>query len=290
MQDYYALLCGIAGSMQLHLARCLQMDGIETYRYLLQKFRRNNSKESKAGLTNYSTILYILGILLSNSAFIWIVLANRFGSANHFTSMYCTGLIVVFLHAYLFGKISIKLRHWAGLLLILAGTALMGKNSMNQPILNFDSVRMISSYLSLSILFLPAALIVANFELNKSINMRGLINGLAAGSLAAFDPVLKNIGQNLHYAEGTWPGNPSGWLVFCSSLIFTTASFLNLQKAFARGLPATVVIPAFNVAFVCLPFLIWKIMLPQYIIKWTFYLAAGIMTSGLYLTRRFAMR
>lgn len=280
-----ALLFGIIGSSQLHLARCLQQEGICSFRNLLSLFRFNRTGvRSSLEVKKNKLLVYLTGLILSNTCFIWIMLANRSGSPGHFTSMYSTGLLITMLYAHLFRKEKFSLNNIIGLILIIGGSVLLGWQSFAFSAVNiFRTTRLILFPVG-SILLLCLGMIVLNLRRN-AFKSSALNLGLSAGSLAACDPILKYIGQGWNETVTMWPQTAAGWLIFLYSILFTTLSFLILQRAFLENIRIHLLIPAFNAGYIGMPWLVWKILDSKFQFNAILFIALLMILTGLHLLR-----
>jgi drug/metabolite transporter (DMT)-like permease len=247
-----AAIFGLAGSLQLHLAKCFQILGIQRY-----KARKQNKPFSLP-------VIYIVGLMLSNFSFLWIILANRFAPAIVFTSMYSSGIVVVIFFAkkYLGEKLTKQI--YIGLFFVLLGTALLSIYTMKSFILNIVESHTLIVY-QIEISFIILAFVIVSFIRKQRI----LINfssslGLFCGMLSGLDAFLKNFAQNYTNQSYFLPQTTTAWGIFLSSLLFSTLAFLISQLAYAKGIKATLFISFFNLGYIGLPILLHKFFQNQW--------------------------
>ena len=248
MNIYLAIIFGIVASFQLHIARCMQISGM---RKLVTTYKKSIFDLPR---------IYIGGLILSNTAFIWIIAANRFAPPAVFTSMYGTGIIIIILYAKNYLNEQIKLQVYYGASLIFAGTLVIGliSDDLSHIIINRKLFLIFALVWVFIVMF--AFLIYFLIKRNQINPLVSLKLGLLCGILGSMDPLLKGIGQTFTDTPHFLPQTSVAWVVFLSSLLFSTAAFIISQWSFAKGVTATTFISAFNSAYIGFPLLFRKLL------------------------------
>ncbi len=269
MNHILAMLFGIIGSIQIHVSKCFQLHGIETLEHIKADWKsiKNGSKPQKKHeleekQKRFKRHIYLTGFLLSNSAFIWIMLANKYAPASYFTSMFGFGMIILLIYAEKILKE--KVTHYAywGAFIIIIGTVLIGLNSPTGNAYSFTRESMKITVFVIAIIMIIIGVLLA-WARKKSPRVVAMAFGFSGGAMSCFDPLFKSIGQSYESVPGLLPSNCTGWIFFITSLFFTTSAFVISQWAFTKNVKATLFIPIFNSVYIVLPMLLMKAVLTE---------------------------
>lgn len=292
MNHILAMLFGIIGSIQIHISKCFQLHGIETLRHFKEDKKVSDTDEDIQSIylelenkkKKFKRHIYLSGIILSNSAFIWIMLANKYAPASYFTSMFGFGMIILLIYAGRILKEKVTHHAYWGALLLIIGMIFIGLNGTSGT-----DYRYTADMVKTTVLIISAVLIITAglmfFTRKKSPNIISLTFGFSGGALACFDPLFKSIGQTYESVPGLLPNNLTGWIFFILSLFFTTSSFIVTQWAFTKNVRATMFIPIFNSVYILFPMVIMKLILPGF--GFTIWGMAGIILIiiGMFIMR-----
>lgn len=257
------LLFGMLFSIQVHLAKALQRQGIEIFEQIKKR------QVVQGGLRK--PVIYTVGVILNNTLFIWSTLAQPYGPPALFSSMFGVGLVFLMIYAAVVLKESINRREVVGATAIILGTLAIGYENvlrgerLDRFTMNLSAFFLIlGAWLTFSVLFI--------FSANRSGNLKimALAYGLLAGSLGGLDPFLKGVGQNYGGASAVIPATTLGNIIFVSSFVIGFLAFVITQIGFARKVRASLLVPAYNAAFIGLP-VFWQLfLLPDYSLTiWT---------------------
>ncbi|GIV63934.1 MAG: hypothetical protein AB1457_14325 [Chloroflexota bacterium] len=251
------LLFGMLFSIQVHLAKALQRQGIEIFEQIKKR------QVVQGGLRK--PVIYTVGVILNNTLFIWSTLAQPYGPPALFSSMFGVGLVFLMIYAAVVLKESINRREVVGATAIILGTLAIGyENVLRGEMLDRFTMNLraffliLGAWLTFSVLFI--------FSANRSGNLKimALAYGLLAGSLGGLDPFLKGVGQNYGGASAVIPATTLGNIIFVSSFVIGFLAFVITQIGFARKVRASLLVPAYNAAFIGLP-VFWQLfLLPDY--------------------------
>lgn len=244
-------------SIQVHLAKALQRQGIEIFEQIKKR------QVVQGGLRK--PVIYTVGVILNNTLFIWSTLAQPYGPPALFSSMFGVGLVFLMIYAAVVLKESINRREVVGATAIILGTLAIGyENVLRGEMLDRFTMNLraffliLGAWLTFSVLFI--------FSANRSGNLKimALAYGLLAGSLGGLDPFLKGVGQNYGGASAVIPATTLGNIIFVSSFVIGFLAFVITQIGFARKVRASLLVPAYNAAFIGLP-VFWQLfLLPDY--------------------------
>jgi len=92
-----AILLGILSTVQMHLAKALERQGIEALNQIRDRIRKTDEPVEK---DIRKPIIYTIGVILHNTGFIYPLLAQRYAPPAVFTSMLGVGLVVLMLYAW----------------------------------------------------------------------------------------------------------------------------------------------------------------------------------------------
>jgi uncharacterized membrane protein len=278
------IVLGILSTTQLHLAKAMQRQGIEVFDRIQARLKRTG--EELPGDARKPAI-YVVGVALNQLEFIYPILAQPYGPPALFTSMFGMGLVALMFYAALVMKESIGRLEVIGSGLIVAGTLTVGVENLWRQ--DYDRFQMDVGAMLTALLIVLGLAILAMVLVYKrgSMNQIGLAFGLSAGALGGLDPFLKGVGQNLGGTPGFLPRTVPGMILFLSSFVIGFLAFATTQVGFARKARASVLVPAYDSAYVVLPVLLQLLLLPSYRLYWTTVLGIGSIVLGIMLMRAF---
>ncbi len=272
-----AMLLGLIFSITFHISRGMQQQGIKTLTFIKENISRKSTsltwKECKPAI-------YLIGVVLSGSGVIWVILAGKFASASYFTSMYGIGLVAMMWYSSKILKEKIDKWEYLGAGILIVGTVLIGIEGMFQPKLNYADINLQSVWWIVGI-FTGISLIALIWIRNHGNPIiKSVIFGIFTGGMVSFDPIFKGIGQNLNHNPGFFPISSLGWTIFLFSLVFTTASFWITQWGFSKNVRAALLIPMHNSLYIAFPIFIQLIALPGYKVTFITILGLLLILSG----------
>jgi multidrug transporter EmrE-like cation transporter len=251
-----AMMLGIIGTVTIHLAKCFQRQGIHHFKESLQD--RSNGDASKRSKT------YLMGILLANSAFFFVIIANRLAPPSYYTSMFGFGLIVLMIYSDKILQEPIRVREYLGTTILVIGTVVLGVEGIRNPLEDFSTIRFPRVWMTLGFFILLAGpMLLYSLKRNNHI-LIGVVFGIITGATASLDPFFKGIGQYMGGSPGFLPSVGHGWFYFMISFLFSTAQFLLTQLGFLRKAHASVLVPIHNCAYIIFPILIQQVAVPDY--------------------------
>ncbi|MFO8029595.1 MAG: hypothetical protein R6U28_07020 [Cyclonatronaceae bacterium] len=236
----FVLVIGILGSSVVHFSQGLMRLAIMR----------------KAGGAVQSRIrwIYIAGVALNFTAPLWMILANRFGPTTLYTSMYAVGLIVLL--AFSCAKLGqeFRSRDLIGVLLLIAGTALLGIDGLGNPVdmSTVNPAPLLVAGLTAVVLVWP----LDRFGRQHDIIPLGMLVGMLGGVFLALDSLLKGVAQYDSGAAAFLPTTGMGLTLFVVSFIGAGLAFGMTQLAHIRSAKASETIAGYDVAYVALPVLI----------------------------------
>ncbi len=262
MNNNLIVLClGIIYTCIIHIARSMQRLGIHSFDNIRDRISRNASRPENQG----KHIIYIMGLIISNSCFIFVMLAGKFGSISYFTAMYGIGMLPMLLFTRFVMKEKSTPLNWLGVIIIIIGCFLMGIAARSTASINMSLVDLRLLVFTLIIIAGVTPLIINWGKKGGHLFRDAMAAGFIAGVIACLDPVLKSTGQNFSQAGSMLPAHPLGWLFFLLSFVATTSSLLISQYAYSRRVNASQFLPHYNVAYVTMPVFIQMVILPGYI-------------------------
>jgi hypothetical protein len=277
-----AILIGVISTIQLHVAKALERQGIEVFEVLRSKIKKNG-EQVEGGIKK--PIIYSLGLILNNTTFIYALVAQRFAPPAIYTSMFGIGLIVLMIYAHKVLQEKITRNLLLGSTAILCGTTILGvENILRKDIDRFamdltPTLILIGIFLILGIFSMLAA-----GRKNNSHLIAGIF-GICCGGYGSLDPFLKGIGQNLSGQPQWVPGSWQGWAIFLPSFLIGFISFALTQVAFAKKAPASLFVPVYNASYILLPLLLQAVLLPSYTLFWSTFIGIGLILLGIFFMR-----
>ncbi|MCS7011187.1 MAG: hypothetical protein N2049_03480 [Anaerolineales bacterium] len=272
------LLLGIISTIQTHLAKALERQGIEVFDQIKAKLQRNGLPV-EGGLKK--PVIYTMGLILNNTLFIWSTLAQPYGPPALFSSVFGIGLVFLMVYASTVLKEQINRREIAGAAAIILGTLAIGyENITRATTLDRFNMNLTSFFLALSawLTFSIVFIVIANRS--RDLRLIAVAFGLLSGGLGSLDPFLKGVGQNYGGQSGILPSNVLGGVIFASSFVIGFLAFLVTQIGFAKKVRASLLVPAYNAAFIALPVFWQLILLPDYHLTWLTLASLGLILYG----------
>jgi drug/metabolite transporter (DMT)-like permease len=265
------LLLGIVSTIQTHLAKALERQGIEVFDQLRAKLQKGG-RAVEGGLKK--PVIYTVGLILNHTVFVWSILAQPHGPPALFSSVFGVGLVFLMVYARVVLKERISGLETAGAGAILAGTLVIGLESISRPEIDRFGMDLTAMLGVLSAwLIVSLAAVVAAYRA-KDLRALALTCGLLAGGLGSLDPFFKGIGQNYGGQPGLLPSSAVGAAIFGASFVLGFLAFVVTQAAFAQKVHASLLVPALNAAYIGLPILLQVFLLPDYSLSWL--TAAGL--------------
>ncbi|MCK4238344.1 MAG: EamA family transporter [Candidatus Lokiarchaeota archaeon] len=238
---FLGILFGLFNTIQLHLAKGMERYGIDI-------FSRDKSLKEKGK----KPLIYVIGIILNYTLFIYQILGNAFSTATVFSSVFGIGVIILMIFSKYILKEKIKKIEYIGAVLIIIGTIVVGYtlfeleiyyqdiglNQSNINWVNFIIVMIIFSGIFIVFLFISAKTTIAV----------SLIFGLVAGACGGIDNTLKHLGMIEGFTLHIFL-NPIFLLSFLSGFF----AFLITQWGFAKKAKASKLVPSYNSLYILLP-------------------------------------
>lgn len=251
---FLGILFGLFNTVQLHLAKGMERYGIETF-----------SREKTLKEKGKKPLIYLVGLILNNTLFIYQFLGNTFSTATIFSSVFGVGLVVLLLFSKYYIKENIKRIEYVGALLILIGTIVVGytlfelelqyeEMGIDQSQINLDMFWMIN------LIFLIAFTVLIIFSAKTSTAV-SLIFGLVSGGCGGIYLVF----LHLNFAQGMTISSFLN-LFFILSFVPSLGAFLLTQWGFAKKAKASKLVPAYNSLYILIPLFVEFIIIEGTII------------------------
>jgi drug/metabolite transporter (DMT)-like permease len=270
------ILIGIADTVQLHLAKSMQRQGIEIFDQIRAKIKKEHLEiEGKVK----KPVIYLVGLVLNNIEPIWLIVANLFGVYPALvTSMFGVGLVVLMVYSVKVLHEPVNRREATGAVVIIGGTLVLGVEAFFRPEYDEAGISTGASYLFAAAFTAVAVAIIIIASRTRNARTMGFAFGIAAGGFGGQDIIFKMLGQNDM-------NSIVGWLVFASSFIIAFFAFFFTQLGFARKAPASVLVPAYDATYVLVPILFQALLLPGFQIWPSTVLGAATVVAGIALMR-----
>ena len=272
------LLLGIISTIQTHLAKALERQGIEVFEQIKAKLQRSG-QPVEGGLKK--PVIYTIGVALNNTLFIWATLAQPYGPPALFSSMFGVGLVFLMVYAAAVLKERITRREMAGAAAIVLGTLAIGyENIARADTMDRFTMDLDALFLALGIWLVLSLAFVVTASRSRDLRLIALALGLLAGGFGSLDPFFKGVGQNYGGPSGFLPSNAIGTVIFSASFVIGFLAFVVTQIGFAKKVRASLLVPAYNAAFIGLPVL-WQVLLLQgYRLSWLTALGLALILAG----------
>lgn len=253
---------GIISSIQVHLAKALERQGIEALEQLGARLKKGGQPVEGG---RKKPVIYTIGVVLNNTLFIWSVTAQPYGPPALFSSMFGVGLVFLMVYAATVMKEKIGPREIIGAAAIVPGTLVIGYENISQGA-TMDRFTMnlslfllaVGLWVAISLMFISAA------TRSRNLRLIAAAFGQLAGGMGSLEPFLKGVGQNYGGPSGILPSNAVGGAIFASSFVIGFLAFVVTQIGFAKKAPASLLVPVYNAAYIGLPVLWQTILLPAY--------------------------
>lgn len=256
------LLLGIFSTIQTHLAKVLERQGIEVFEQI--KARLQKSGGTVEGRLKMP-VIYTVGLVLNNTLFIWSTLAQPYGPPALFSSMFGVGLVFLMIYAAAVLKERINRWEMAGAAAIVLGTLAIGYENISRAgTMDRFTMNLPAFFLALGIWLAFSLAFVFGASRSRNLSLVALAFGLLAGGFGSLDPFFKGVGQNYGGQSGFLPSNAIGTAIFAASFLIGFLAFLVTQIGFAKKVRASLLVPAYNAAFIGLPVLWQVFLLPGY--------------------------
>lgn len=272
------ILLGLISTLQTHLAKALERQGIEVFEQIKARLQGTGS-QAPGGVKK--PLIYTIGFALNHTVFLWAVLAQPYGPPALFSSMFGMGLVFLMIYAAVVLREPVTRREAAGAGLIVLGTLIIGaENVLRAGGDRFDMdlnamFAVLAVWLVLGLTFLALA------SRSRRLDLIALAYGLFAGGLGSLDPFLKGVGQSHGGHPALLPSSLIGAILFGASFVIGFLAFLVTQFGFARKVRASLLVPAYNVSFITLPVILQAFLLPKYELFWSTPLALGLIIGGI---------
>ena len=275
---WLVILLGAISTIQIHLAKALERQGIDALDIIAKKSKRRGQK-GEVPRKNY--IVYFIGLLLNNTVFIYhLFIVPLGGTTAVYTSMYGVGLLVLLLYSAKVLKEPLSRQEWIGALAIFLGTTIIGIEGLRRPPFDMGWIDFNRTIVLICfVLVFSAILIYISFR-NGSKHIIALGFGFGAGIFGALDPLLKGIGQTHGGGSMLVPLSTLGWIVFVTSYIIGFISFLIVQWGFYLRTRANILVPMYNASYIALPVIVQVMLLPGYSIYLSTVLGLGFIIFG----------
>ncbi len=256
------LLFGTISTIQTHLAKALERQGIEVFDQIRAKLTKSG-QPVEGGLRK--PIIYTIGLILNNTLFIWPILAQPYGPPALFSSVFGLGLVFLMAYAAAVMKEKITCREAVGAAAIVLGTTGIGyENIVRAEEIDRFTMNLPALFLALGIWVAISLTFAISASRAKDLRLIAVSFGLMAGGFGSLDPFLKGVGQNYGGSSSILPSSAVGGAIFASSFVIGFLAFLVTQIGFAKKARASLLVPAYNAAYIGLPVLWQTILLPGY--------------------------
>ncbi len=277
-----AILLGILSTVQVHLAKAFERQGIEALDRLRARVRR--ADEPVAG-DRRKPIIYTVGVILNNTVFIYPLLAQQHAPPAVFTSMFGVGLVALMLYAWRVLREPITRQMAFGAAAIVVGTLVIGVESIWRGEYDRSGMAVGPTLAAAAGFFVLGLLLALIASRRRDVKLIGFAFGFFAGGCGSLDPFLKGVAQNLSGRPEFIPTSPLGMLVFVPSFVIGFLAFLITQIGFAQRAPASVLVPVYNATYILLPVALQAVLLPTYRLYASTVLGIALILIGVVLMR-----
>jgi drug/metabolite transporter (DMT)-like permease len=276
------LLFGIIFSNILHLAKAMEKHGL-TILLSKEEGKEDLSFKEKAK----KSPIYIIGLILNNTVFVWQFLGVSFSSAAVFSSMFGTGLIILMLYSHYILEEKIIKPELIGAFTIMAGTIMIGVLHIISPPPNENFIYSRFYVVLIVIAITFTALII--FSAKKRIGV-AIIFGSIAGTFGGMDNIFKRMSfQEMNFLEiieGVFTLNPISYIFLFSFIVAGLAFFLT-QVGFGLNADASKLVPMYNSFYICAPIFIELIIVENATLSIAKIIAIGIIIVGIFIMNIF---
>ncbi len=256
------LLLGTISTIQTHLAKALERQGIEVFEQLRARIQKSDQPVD-GGLKK--PVIYTVGVVLNNTLFIWSILAQPYGPPALFSSVFGVGLVFLMVYAATVMKERILPREILGAMAIVPGTLIIGyENIARGATLDRFTMNLLPFFLAVLLWVVIGLAFIIYASRSRNLRLIAVAFGQLAGGLGSLEPFLKGVGQNYGGPSGILPSNVLGGAIFASSFVIGFLAFLVTQIGFAKKARASLLVPVYNVTYIGLPVLWQTLLLPAY--------------------------
>ncbi len=258
-----AMLFGVIGTIQLHLAKAMEKQGIEIFDQIKDKLGINSDEKEKMEGDIKKPLIYTMGMVLHNTVFIWQMFGTSYGLASHVTSMFGLGLIILLIYSSKVLKENISTTEYVGAAVLILGTLIIGLENINQESFDRSNINSSAAILFFIIFILTGIVIILIALKTKNPVFTGILFGVVAGGCGCFDPVFKELGLTFGGGNELLPIHSIGWIIYFASFIIGFLGLVFTQWGFARKAKASVLVPVYNSVYVTLPIFIQILTFPN---------------------------
>lgn len=280
------ILFGLISTIQLHIAKAMERQGIEIFDQIRAKLKKEKYELEEGESALKKPAIYIVGLALNNTIFVYAMIANMFGPPAIFTSMFGIGLVALLFYSRFVLKEEIKPIEYVGALVLITGTVVVGIEGFFREAVNPAEIDVTLFFVVVGIyLVVMGALVIFSIVTRKAV---ALIFGLFAGGCGGLDPVFKQIGGTYgQETTGFLPASLIGWVIFLLSFGIASFAFLFTQWGFARKARASVLVPTYNSTYVGLPLVVYSLILPTFVLTGVTYAGLVLVIAGIVLMQAF---
>jgi len=256
------LLLGTISTIQTHLAKALERQGIEVFEQIRAKLQKCD-QPVEGGLKKPA--IYTVGLILNNTLFIWSTLAQPYGPPALFSSVFGVGLVFLMVYAATVMRERITRREAVGAAAVVLGTLGIGYENISRAdatdrfTMNLPALFLaLGAWLAINLAFIAFA------SRSRDLRLIAVAFGLLAGSLGSLDPFFKGVGQNYGGSSRILPSTTVGTAIFAASFVIGFLAFLVTQIGFAKKARASLLVPAYNATYIGMPVIWQTVLLPGY--------------------------
>jgi hypothetical protein len=276
-----AIGMGLLNTLLMNLAKGMQRHGIVIFD------KKNKEKDDDVHPAEHKArkpAIYIIGVIINQIPFLWIMISNIFAPYTYFTSMYGVGLVLLLWYSHKYLKESITKRKIIGAIILIIGTIILGIDGIIRPELDMSEINILSSSIFIGVLIVLTVIFIPISTKTKNPFVIGIVFGVIGGSFQSLDAVIKGIGQSFGAeTTGFFPSTAIGWIIFLISFLSGTFSFVLSQIGFSKKTNASVQVPVANSSFIVIPILIQAISLPGYNVTVLMVFGVLIVVTGILL-------
>jgi drug/metabolite transporter (DMT)-like permease len=257
------ILFGILTTIQLHIAKAMERQGIEIFDQIREKLKKD-AKDPNHPPDVKKPVIYIVGLILNNTTVVYTILSQLYGPAALYTSTFGIGLIALMLYSHFVLHEPITQNEWFGSILIIIGTVIIGVEGLYRPVYDLATVDIIVTWVLLLIFFISSGIAIGTTYLRNKPIVTGFIFGFVAGACGGLDAVIKNIAMNMDGQPVIIPVSTMAWIFYILSYLIGFSAFMLTQWGFARQARASILVPAYNCMYIVIPLIFQTILLPEY--------------------------
>lgn len=283
---WLVILLGILETTQIHLAKALQRQGIETFDQIRARLTRSGAQVEGGAK---KPLIYVVGLILNNTTWFYaLFIAPLGGTPALYTSMFGVGLVALLVYSSQVMKETITRREIVGAASIVLGTLTVGVEGIFRPAVEMAHMNVTGTVAALWLVLGLGGACMALVSKRGTQHTIGLVFGLCAGACGGLDPFLKAVGQSHGEGGHAVPHTALGWTLFVGSFVVGFLAFLITQWGYVRRARASVLVPAYNCTYVGLPVLLQVLLLPGYGFYWTTAAGIAFIMAGIILMHQVA--